>query len=218
MSGTVHTRTQEIKHISFTYRKMYPGLRYSSCRALTICMLLGTLASLPQTLVYAIEEDYQVEISKSDKELIIKKGGETIKRFDVSLGKGGKGTKQRLGDNKTPIGVYKITDFKANSKFHYFMQIDYPNLLDAWYGYKNNIITAKEFKRIAFAFKGKQRPPQDTPLGGYIGIHGLGESTGERLKIHETFDWTEGCIALKNSEITALRQYVSIGTRVTIKE
>ena len=98
------------------------------------------------------------------------------------------------------------------------MQLDYPNLLDAWYGYKNNVITARQFKQIAFAFKGKQQPPQNTPLGGYIGIHGLGDSTKEKLKIHEAFNWTEGCIALKNSEINALRQYVSIGTRVTIKE
>ncbi len=98
------------------------------------------------------------------------------------------------------------------------MQLDYPNLLDAWYGYKNNVITAGEFKKIAFAFKGKQRPPQNTALGGYIGIHGLGESTREKLKIHEALNWTEGCIALKNGEINALRQYVSIGTRVTIKE
>jgi murein L,D-transpeptidase YafK len=166
----------------------------------------------------AIEENYRLEISKSDKQLTVKKGDETIKSFYIALGKGGKGTKQRLGDKKTPVGDYKITDFKADSKFHYFMQIDYPNMLDAWYGYKNKIISGKEFKKIAFAVRDKHRPPQNTALGGYIGIHGLGESTAERRKIHESFDWTEGCIALKNAEITALRQYVSIGTRVLIKE
>ncbi len=166
----------------------------------------------------AREDSYQLEISKSAKELIVKKGDITVTRFDIALGKGGKGTKQRVGDKKTPVGVYKIMDFKADSKFHYFMQIDYPNLLDAWYGYKNNIISAREFKQIAYASKGRQSPPQNTGLGGYIGIHGLGESTPERRKIHESFNWTEGCIALKNNEITTLRQFVSIGTRVTIRE
>ena len=95
----------------------------------------------------AIEENYRLEISKSDKQLTVKKGDETIKSFYIALGKGGKGTKQRLGDKKTPVGDYKITDFKADSKFHYFMQIDYPNMLDAWYGYKNKIISGKEFKK-----------------------------------------------------------------------
>jgi murein L,D-transpeptidase YafK len=195
-----------------------PGVLAIAHSSLCHFVLLFVLALLPVSVVHAIEDSYQLEISKSEKELVVKKGDVTVKRFDIALGKGGKGTKQRLGDKKTPIGVYKITDFKADSKFYYFMQIDYPNLLDAWYGYKNNIISAREFKQIAFAFKDKQRPPQNTGLGGYIGIHGLGDSTSKRLKIHETFNWTEGCIALKNNEITALRQYVSIGTRVTIKE
>ena len=176
------------------------------------------LVGIAITPALAVENAYQIDISKSEKLLLVKKGEQTVRQFQISLGKGGKGTKQRIGDKKTPIGVYSISDFKSDSKFHYFMQINYPNLIDAWYGYKNNIITAKEFKRIAFALKENQRPPQDTPLGGYIGIHGLGDTTNERLKIHESFNWTEGCIALTNDEINTLRQYVSIGTRVTIRE
>lgn len=98
------------------------------------------------------------------------------------------------------------------------MQIDYPNLLDAWYGYKNEVISAQEFKNIATAFKTRNIPPQNTPLGGYIGIHGLGETTEQKLLIHEGFNWTEGCIALTNEQMNDLRQYVSIGTKVVIKE
>jgi len=185
---------------------------------LTCSLLIFVFFLVHSNLVYANEVNYQVVISKSDKELTIIQGDKTIIQFDIALGKGGRGTKRKLGDNKTPIGIYKITNFKANSKFHYFMQLDYPNMLDAWYGYKNDIITAREFKRIAHAIKDKKRPPQNTALGGYIGIHGLGQSNREKLKIHSSFNWTEGCIALKNNEITALRQYVSIGTRVTINE
>lgn len=97
------------------------------------------------------------------------------------------------------------------------MQLDYPNLLDAWYGYKDKIISSNEFKKIVMAFKNNQTPPQDTLLGGYIGIHGLGEVNEEILNIHEINNWTEGCIALKNEEINELRQFVSIGTPITIK-
>ncbi|MDX1519925.1 MAG: L,D-transpeptidase, partial [Gammaproteobacteria bacterium] len=121
-------------------------------------------------------------------------------------------------DKKTPTGVYKVMDFKSDSKFHFFIQLDYPNLLDAWYGYKNQIISATEFKNIASAYKNRSKPPQSTALGGYIGIHGLGEESDEKLMIHKEYNWTEGCIALTNNEIADLKKYVDIGTRVVIKE
>ncbi len=173
---------------------------------------------IPVNDTFAKGNLYDIEISKSDQQLLVKDGERTIKQYRVAYGKGGKGTKRELGDKKTPVGVYKIIDFKSDSKFHFFMHLDYPNLLDAWYGYKNEVITAQEFKNIATAFKTNQKPPQNTPLGGYIGIHGLGQTTEQKLIIHEGFNWTEGCIALTNEQINDLRQYVSIGTKVIIKE
>lgn len=179
------------------------------------CLLPWTLLCSTSS---ADETDYSIVISKSKQQLSIKNGNGTIKNFHVAYGKGGKGTKRLLGDKKTPSGVYKIIEFKDNSRFYYFMQLDYPNLIDAWYGYKNNIISAEEFKKIAEAFKAKEIPPQDTPLGGYIGIHGLGEITEQKMLIHDEYNWTEGCIALTNEQINDLRQYVSIGTKVVIKD
>lgn len=162
--------------------------------------------------------EYEIVISKSGQELTVKKGDQIIKHYHISLGKGGNGTKRKLGDKKTPLGVYKIIEFKNDSRFHYFMQLDYPNLLDAWYGYKNNVISATDFKKIAYAYKQKQKPPQDTKLGGYIGIHGIGEENDQKLQIHNGFNWTDGCIALTNEQIIELRKYVDIGTKVIIKE
>lgn len=170
------------------------------------------------SICLAGENGYDIVISKSKRQLSVKEGDQTIKQYRIAYGRGGDGTKRQLGDRKTPVGVYKIIDFKGGSKFYYFMQLDYPNLLDAWYGYKNKLISATEFKRIADAFKGRQKPPQDTNLGGYIGIHGLGEETEEKLDIQNGYNWTEGCIALTNEQIDDLRQYVAIGTKVVIKE
>lgn len=159
-----------------------------------------------------------LEISKSDRILKVRQGDEIIKWYRVAFGKGGKGSKRKSGDNKTPLGIYRITEFKPDSKFHYFMQINYPNLTDAWYGYKERLITAKEFRRIAEAYRHRTLPPQDTILGGYIGIHGIGHVTRDKLDIHSSHNWTEGCIALKNEEINELRSFVSIGTPVLITE
>ncbi len=185
-------------------------------RKLSTQFLLVFLLLLLGPLVQASE--YQILISKKNKELVVEKSGEIVKKFHIASGKGGKGTKRRQGDSKTPLGVYRISKFKESSRFHYFIQLDYPNLIDAWYGYKNKTIDAKDFKRIASAYKKREAPPQDTELGGFIGIHGLGVENDEKLTIHEEINWTEGCIALTNAEINDLRKFVDVGTAVIIKE
>ena len=162
--------------------------------------------------------DYQILISKKDKELVVERSGEVVKKYHIATGKGGKGTKRRRGDSKTPIGNYRISNFKQSSRFHYFIQLDYPNLVDAWYGYKNQTIDAADFKRIATAYKKREAPPQDTELGGFIGIHGLGKTDEKKLTIHQELNWTEGCIALTNEEINDLRNFIDVGTPVIIKE
>jgi murein L,D-transpeptidase YafK len=166
----------------------------------------------------AVDGQYDVIISRSSQELKIMDGEQIVKQFHVAYGKGGKGAKRVLGDEKTPLGVYKIIKFKGDSQFHYFMHLDYPNLLDAWYGYKNKVITATEFKNITTAIKNNNIPPQNTKLGGYIGIHGLGDTTDQKLAIHNEINWTQGCIAMTNDEINDLKKYVGIGTRVIINE
>ena len=49
-------------------------------------------------------------------------------------------------------------------------------------------------------------PPQKTRLGGEIYIHGGGTSN----------DWTEGCVALENDEMSVLFEAIPIGTPVKI--
>ena len=160
--------------------------------------------------------EYQLRISKKNNELIVERSGELVKKYRIASGKGGRGTKRRRGDNKTPVGAYRIMNSKESGRFHYFMHLDYPNLIDAWHGYKDKVINAAEFKKIAMAHKQRQAPPQDTGLGGFIGIHGLGRADQQRLAIHRRFNWTEGCIALTNAEISELRQFIKPGTRVII--
>lgn len=159
---------------------------------------------------------FALEISKQARLLKVTRGAEVVKEYPIAWGRGGKGTKARSGDNKTPTGRYRVVGFKADSKFHFFMQLNYPNNLDAWRGYRDQLISPLEFQRIAIANKQGRLPPQDTRLGGYIGIHGIGPMTPNKLLIHETYNWTEGCIAVKNREINELRNYVTLGTPVTI--
>lgn len=161
-------------------------------------------------------EEYYLEIIKSTQELRLKQGAEILKTYHIALGKGGNAPKRQLGDNRTPAGFYRILEFRPESRFHYFMQINYPNLLDAWHGYQDQLISSAEFKQIALAFRNHELPPQTTRLGGFIGIHGIGDDN-ERLKMHQKSNWTEGCIAITNDEINDLRQYVTRGTPVFIR-
>ena len=167
--------------------------------------------------VHALGGAYRIVITKSTRKLEVMQEDRVIREYTISYGKGHGPTKREIGDNNTPTGRYRIVKFKPDSKFFFFMQLDYPNLLDAWYGYRDNIISSTDFRNIAAAFKNHQIPPQNTRLGGYIGIHGLGEVSADSLKIHQTNNWTDGCIALKNEEINELRRYVSIGTTIIIK-
>jgi len=182
------------------------------------CGTILLLALLLPVSVAAAAGTYDLVISKSNRELKVMQGDKVVKIYHIAFGKGGKGDKREMGDNKTPDGSYRIVSFKPDSKFYYFMQLDYPNLVDASHGYRERLISARQFRQIATAYHDGAVPPQDTMLGGYIGIHGIGDVTGRKLKIHSEFNWTDGCIALKNEEIRDLRRYVSLGTRVIINE
>ena len=161
--------------------------------------------------------EYELRISKQDNELIVERVGARVKTYRIASGRGGQGAKRRQGDNKTPVGAYRITQVRESGRFHYFMHLDYPNLIDAWHGYKDKVISAVEFKQIALAHKQGRTPPQDTGLGGFIGIHGLGQTDAEKLAIHQGFNWTEGCIALTNEEVRELRQFIQPGATVIIR-
>lgn len=161
---------------------------------------------------------YLIEINKSARELNVLSGTNVIRSFHIAIGRAEHGAKRTRGDNRTPVGAYQVVDFNNDSKFYFFMLLNYPNTVDAWHGYRNELISASEFREIVMAIKAGKAPPQNTALGGFIGIHGVGEETGETLDIHATFNWTEGCIALTNEEIAELRKYVSPGTKVVIRE
>lgn len=181
-------------------------------------LILLVSVFLPAPAPGAQGEPYHIEVYRKDKRLLLMQGDNVVRSYRVAFGRGGPGAKRRAGDNKTPLGVYRIADFNSDSRFHFFMLLDYPNMVDAWHGYRNALIDAGEFRAIAAAYSSQRVPPQNTPLGGLIGIHGIGETTEERLQVHELQDWTEGCIALTNEEITELRRFVTIGTRVVIRE
>ncbi len=133
-------------------------------------------------------------IDKYAHKCFVYQSGKQIRQYDVELGMNWMGDKRRKGDKATPEGVYQITQKKdgARTKFHKALLLNYPNDEDR--------------KRFA-AEKKNGTLPARTDIGGLIEIHGLG---GKGV------DWTDGCVALRNSDMDELFRLLAPGTQVII--
>lgn len=145
----------------------------------------------------------------------VKKGRQTLETInDIAIGRGGAGFKSHRGDNITPFGSYRIGWVGEKSTFRRFFGLTYPSAEDAQKALEQGVINQVAYNNIISAHRSHQIPPQDTPLGGRIGIHGLGRADE---KIHKSMNWTHGCIALTNGQIDHLSQWLDKGTVVKIK-
>jgi murein L,D-transpeptidase YafK len=186
----------------------------------TICLAFTIAGAAIQGAwaVNAGHHEYELEIIKAKRMLLVKRGAKIEKVFRMASGRGGRGDKHYRGDHRTPVGTYRVVKIKRSSRFHTFLQLNYPNVKDAFYGLRGRMISEYDFDRIVSAQKYHQIPPQNTALGGAIGIHGIGAVTPLKWDIHQNVNWTEGCIALTNEQIDTLKKYIGIGTKVVIAE
>jgi murein L,D-transpeptidase YafK len=161
------------------------------------------------------DDDIWLLVDTAARKIEIKQGGRTLETlYKIAIGRGGAGPKSYRGDNITPMGSYKIGWIGEKSAFHRFFGLTYPSVEDAQTALRKGMINQFTYNRIADAHSYDGVPPQNTPLGGQIGIHGLGSADP---KVHEIFDWTHGCIALTNSQIDRLYDWIDTGTVVKIK-
>jgi murein L,D-transpeptidase YafK len=136
----------------------------------------------------------RIVIEKSKRTMTLMSGGALLKTYKVALGGQPVGAKQRIGDHKTPEGLYVVDQKKAASQFHRALHISYPNARDRENAHKLSV----------------------SP-GGDVEIHGLGAKYGWVGAAHRQMDWTDGCIAVTNEEIDEIWPLVAVGTPVEIK-
>lgn len=166
---------------------------------------------------YAVGKSYEpwVLVDTTTEQLLIKRDNTTVKVFDdIAIGRGGAARLRVRDDGKTPIGEFEIAWIGEESQYHMFFGLNYPNLERVQKAYDRDEIDRITYYRIKDAITLGEVPPQNTKLGGYIGIHGLGNKD---LKVHQEYNWTLGCIALTNQEIEELALWLKIGTRVVIR-
>ena len=117
------------------------------------------------------------------------------------------------GRHRTPEGSYVVSGPAQRNRFHRFIPIDYPSRRDADAALASGAISAAEHARILARRAHDRPPPQDTALGGGLGLHGEGPRwRGESAAL----DWTFGCVAVRDHEIDFLAQRVKVGTPVWI--
>ncbi len=120
----------------------------------------------------------KVVIEKAERKLHLVKDGERFRTFDIALGIRPVGDKQFEGDFKTPEGNYLLDMRNPHSDFFLSIHISYPNREDA---------------RLA-------RSNGANP-GGAIMIHGQPNTPKRSEAFYRTQDWTNGCIAVSNSDM-----------------
>ena len=133
---------------------------------------------------------------------------------NLALGRYGTSRTKRRGDNTTPLGRFRITRIERDTQFHRFIRLDYPDVALANRAYQEGIITRAQHQAILAAHRRGATPPQNTALGGHIGIHGLGQGDPD---LHRTLNWTRGCIALTDAQIDTLLSWVHVGMVVEIR-
>lgn len=154
-------------------------------------------------------------IDTKKKRLDVKRGKKILASFDkIAIGRRGAGFKNRRGDKITPLGTYKIGWINNKSSFRTFYGFTYPSIENAKEALKKRLISHVAYYSILDAHHSNKIPPQNTSLGGRIGLHGLGNGNPE---VHKLWDWTKGCVAVTNQQIDALSQWIVKGMTVKIK-
>ncbi|MDZ4723234.1 MAG: L,D-transpeptidase [candidate division Zixibacteria bacterium] len=139
------------------------------------------------------ESTYAIIVDKSARKTYLIKSGRLVHTYSCDLGYNSGDHKLRSGDGATPEGMYQVTMLKARgSKYYKALPINYPNQAD---------------KRHFAENKKEGVVPRLAGIGSAIEIHGEGG---------QNKDWTEGCVALTNSDMDHIFKYVRVGTPVTI--
>lgn len=178
-----------------------------------VAMLQGTSASLSSAM--AAEDEVWVVVDTSALTLTVMQGDSVLRHYEnIAIGSNGPTLAKLVSDETTPLGEFKISGINPRSRYHLFMAIDYPTMEHAQRALQDGRLSVEQYMDVNEAWRAGEPPPQDTPLGGYLGIHGLGEGSEE---IHGIVNWTDGCIAVTNEEMEELARWVGVGTRISVR-
>lgn len=145
-------------------------------------------------VAHAADTVDRVVVKKSTRIMELLAGDKVLRAYSISLGDQPVGHKTQEGDEKTPEGTYVLDWRNPDSGYHRSIHISYPNEAD----------------KAAAASRG-------VDPGGMIMIHGLPNRMGFLGPILQYLDWTDGCIALNNSDMDEVWEMVPNGTPIELR-
>ena len=143
----------------------------------------------------------RIVIDKSDYEMRVYDSKGLLAVYPVVFGLKPLEDKFMQGDRKTPEGAFKIVYNKQHQLWRKMLMLDYPTK-DSYTKFKTR--------------KSNGLVPATASIGNGIGIHGV--ENGNDYFIDRYYNWTNGCIALKNTHIDDLARYAKTGTVVVIQK
>lgn len=146
------------------------------------------------------ENSYYIIIDKSDYELKVYDEDGWYATYPVVFGGKDLGDKMKEGDKKTPNGSFKVILKKIHPKWGPELLLNYPNN-DSYQKFQ-----ARKLKGLI---------PKNARIGDGIAIHATRPE--EEWTIDNFYNWTDGCISVKYTEMKDLFSYIPIGTPVTIQ-
>jgi murein L,D-transpeptidase YafK len=135
-----------------------------------------------------------VIVDKGDRKLYLIKDGEPFRTFDIALGIRPVGDKQHEGDFKTPEGRYLLDMRNPNSEYFLSIHVSYPNGQDI-----------------------REARSKGVNPGGAIMIHGQPNLPTRSEAYYRTQDWTNGCIAVSNSDMIDIWLMTGNNTPIEIR-
>ena len=120
----------------------------------------------------------KVLVEKGNRQLHLLKNGIPFRTFKIALGLAPEGDKEQEGDQKTPEGTYMLDARNPESDYFLSIHISYPNATDR-----------AQARRLG------------VNPGSAIMIHGQPNNPTFSQAYYAREDWTNGCIAVSNSDM-----------------
>jgi murein L,D-transpeptidase YafK len=169
---------------------------FAACTAIAVvfALLAGGASAEEATANASVLVPDRILVLKSERKLFLMAGDAIVKTVDISLGLMPEGPKRREGDFKTPEGTYYLESKNSSSDYFLSLKVSYPSPDD----------------------RARARQMGVDP-GGMIMIHGLPNVPKYDEGMYAGWDWTDGCIAVSNSDMVDLWRLTSVSMPIEIQ-
>ena len=161
-------------------------------RIFVLALIVLLAPGLTQASEFPVAD--RVVIEKDARLLHLMRDGKAFRTFKIALGIRPVGDKKSEGDFKTPEGKYTLDHRNPNSEFFLSIHVSYPDSADR-----------------------REAANLGVDPGGAIMIHGQPNEPSRSETYYRTQDWTNGCIAVSNSDMIDIWLMTGENTPIEIR-